>query len=275
MSVDGLSAPPASALPPSLSPASGVPASALPEESGVAREARELVAGLLAAPWGQVSASPYETGRVVSLAPWLTGHAERVGFLLAGQRPDGGWGAPGGYGLVPTLSAVEALLVECRRASPCADPGLLAAAAGRGLAAVRGWELADPGAPLPDMPAIELIVPSLLSLIDGHLDGPGPLRGVSGAKLAAVRTRLASGAAIPQKLVHALEVAGGEAIASSGIVPTPMPGGMAAVGASPGASAAWLAAPSEPAGGAASGPADDVVPRGTGRSSREGMPVRR
>ncbi|MGW3366292.1 prenyltransferase/squalene oxidase repeat-containing protein [Streptosporangium canum] len=275
MSVDGLSAPPASALPSSLSPASGVPASALPEESGVAREARELVAGLLAAPWGQVSASPYETGRVVSLAPWLAGHAERVGFLLAGQRPDGGWGAPGGYGLVPTLSAVEALLAECRRASPCADPGLLAAAAGRGLAAVRGWELADPGAPLPDMPAIELIVPSLLSLIDGHLDGPGPLRGVSGAKLAAVRTRLASGAAIPQKLVHALEVAGGEAIAFSGIVPTPMSGGMAAVGASPGASAAWLAAPPEPAGGAASGPADDVAPRGTGRSSREGMPVRR
>ncbi|WP_086578287.1 prenyltransferase/squalene oxidase repeat-containing protein [Streptosporangium minutum] len=271
MSIDGLSAPPASALPPSLSPAPGVPASALPEESGVAREARELVAGLLAVPWGQVSASPYETGRVVSLAPWLAGHAERVGFLLAGQRPDGGWGAPGGYGLVPTLSAVEALLAECRRESPCADPGLLAAAAGRGLAAVRGWEAAGPGAALPDMPAIELIVPSLLSLIDGHLDGRGPLQGVSGAKLAAVRTWLASGAAIPQKLVHALEVAGGEAIAVSGVVPTPMPGGMAAVGASPGASAAWLAVPPEPAGGAAGG----AAPRGTGRSSREGTPVQR
>ena len=44
-------------------------------------------------PWGQVSPSVYETGRLVVLAPSLTGHAERLDFLRATQRADGGWGA--------------------------------------------------------------------------------------------------------------------------------------------------------------------------------------
>ncbi|GAA4191873.1 hypothetical protein GCM10022252_32340 [Streptosporangium oxazolinicum] len=217
----------------------------------VAAEARELVAGLLAEPWGRVSASPYETGRVVSLAPWLTGHAERVEFLLATQRPDGGWGAAGDHALVPTLSAVEALLAELGRGTSFGR-ALLAEAADRGLKAIGNWSFQATWPP--DTPAIELIVASLLALIDGHLDGEGPKPppGMGGAKLAAVRAWLVSGAPIPQKLVHALEVAGPEATAASGILPTPMPGGMAAVGASPGASAAWLAAPpdSAPAPGA-------------------------
>ncbi|GAA0827372.1 prenyltransferase/squalene oxidase repeat-containing protein [Streptosporangium amethystogenes subsp. fukuiense] len=206
-----------------------------------AAEARELVAGLLARPWGQVSASPYETGRLVSLAPWLAGHTERIGFLLATQRPDGGWQSSGDHALVPTLSAVEALLAEIGRGTS-ADPGPLVKAAGRGLEAVRNHSRS--AASPPDTPAIELIVSSLFSLIDGHLggEGPKPPPGVNGAKLAAVRAWLTSGAEIPQKLVHALEVAGAETTAASGILPTPMPGGMAAVGASPAAGAAWLAA---------------------------------
>ncbi|MFD0472314.1 hypothetical protein ACFQ0B_31455 [Nonomuraea thailandensis] len=76
----------------------------------VTREAGALVATLMSTPWGQVSASVYETGRLVTLAPWLIGHRERVHYLLRTQRPDGSWGAPDGYGLVPTLSATEALL---------------------------------------------------------------------------------------------------------------------------------------------------------------------
>ncbi|WP_329083374.1 prenyltransferase/squalene oxidase repeat-containing protein [Streptosporangium sp. NBC_01469] len=218
----------------------------------VAAEARELVAGLLAEPWGQVSASPYETGRVVSLAPWLTGHAERVEFLLATQRPDGGWSPAGDHALVPTLSAVEALLAELGR-DTSSGHALLAKAADRGLEAIWNWSFQATWPP--DTPAIELIVASLLALIDGHLDGEGPKPppGMSGAKLAAVRAWLVSGAPIPQKLVHALEVAGPEATAASGILPTPMPGGMAAVGASPGASAAWLAAPPDPGAGAGAG----------------------
>ncbi len=220
-----------------------------------AAEARELVAGLLAEPWGQVSASPYETGRVVSLAPWLAGHAERVGYLLATQRTDGRWSSSGDHALVPTLSAVEALLAELGR-DTAADPALLAKAADRGLEAVRNWSF--PATWPPDTPAIELIVSSLLALIDGHLggEGPEPPPGMGGAKLAAVRAWLMSGAAVPQKLVHALEVAGPEATAASGILPTPMPGGMAAAGASPGASAAWLAALSRPGAVDASGGAD-------------------
>ncbi|MFF5205944.1 prenyltransferase/squalene oxidase repeat-containing protein [Streptosporangium sp. NPDC000396] len=251
------------------------PASGTPTETSVVAQARELIAGLLAEPWGQVSASPYETGRVASLAPWLAGHAERIDFLLATQRADGGWGPPGDYGLVPTLSAVEALLAECRREAPCTDSGLLAKVADRGLEAVRGWWLEGQEEPLPDTPAIELIVPSLLSLINGHLDVPGPFQGMSDTKLEAVRAWLRSGVAIPQKLVHALEVAGEEAVAASGIVPTPMPDGMAAVGASPGASAAWLAALLEPEDGAVSKLEDGVTSHRSGWSARGGAPVRR
>ncbi|WP_230880845.1 terpene cyclase/mutase family protein [Planomonospora sp. ID91781] len=224
--------------------------------------ARELVAGLLARPWGQVSPSVYETGRVVSLAPWLAGHAERVAFLVTAQRADGGWGRPeGGYALVPTLSATEALLAELRRPSPCADPVVLAGAVRRGLEAARRWSGPD-GPPLPDMPAIELIVPSLVSLIDGHLaqgrpdgvdpqgavpdragteGGPGLPAGMDGSRLSAVRAWLEAGGRVPRKLVHALEVAG-PAAAAAEIVPTPVGPGVASVGASPAAGAAWLGA---------------------------------
>ncbi|MBG0817588.1 terpene cyclase/mutase family protein [Planomonospora sp. ID82291] len=231
-------------------------------------EAGELVAGLLTRPWGRVSPSVYETGRVVSLAPWLAGHAERVGFLLAAQRADGAWGRPeGGYALVPTLSAAEALLAELRRPSPCADPVVLAGAVRRGLGAARRWSGPD-GPPLPDMPAIELIVPALVSLIDGHLaeghppdglpagadpkgadldgadldgEGPGLPAGVDGSRLSAVRARLRAGGRVPRKLVHALEIAGPAATAAE-IVPTPAGPGLASVGASPAAGAAWLGA---------------------------------
>ncbi|HEX8627365.1 MAG TPA: hypothetical protein VF755_04265, partial [Catenuloplanes sp.] len=72
--------------------------------------AAALVTSLLSDPWGQISPSVYETGRLVTLAEWLPGHRARVDFLLAGQRPDGAWAAGDEYGLVPTLSATEALL---------------------------------------------------------------------------------------------------------------------------------------------------------------------
>ncbi|MEV6863657.1 prenyltransferase/squalene oxidase repeat-containing protein [Streptosporangium subroseum] len=248
----------------------------------VAAEARELVAGLLDEPWGQVSPSPYETGRLVGLAPWLAGHAERLGFLLAVQRPDGGWGAPGGYALVPTLSAVEGLLSELRREPAGPDRDVLARAADRGVEALRRWSRADSGLVLPDMPAIELIVPSLVSLINGHLEESGDGArlglppGMDGAKLSAVHARVASGAGIPPKLVHALEVAGEAAIGAPGVAPSPIAakdaraltaavvnaettmiipgpsrgigrtgpplGAFATIGASPAAGAAWLGA---------------------------------
>ncbi|WP_239513653.1 prenyltransferase/squalene oxidase repeat-containing protein [Streptosporangium sp. 'caverna'] len=244
----------------------------------VPAEARDLVAGLVADPWGQVSASAYETGRLVSLAPWLSGHAGRVRFLLDTQRPDGTWGAPGGYALVPTLSATEALLAELRRTghdgtdpdgSPqggdaehrVPNPGVLAGATRRGLWALERWS--GEGAerfPLPDMPAIELIVPALISMINART-GPagerlGAPAGMDGAKLTAIRAWLASGGTVPQKLLHALEVAGEAAVRAADVSPVPISaaifgdiGAMGAIGASPAAGAAWLGAegPSDPA----------------------------
>ncbi|WP_157594256.1 prenyltransferase/squalene oxidase repeat-containing protein [Streptosporangium amethystogenes] len=249
----------------------------------VAAEARDLVAGLVAAPWGQVSASVYETGRLVSAAPWLSGHAGRVRFLLDSQRPDGGWGTPGGYALVPTLSATEALLAELRRRASARPAGIergvtrdaellpgpsshvLAEATARGLRMLERWSGEETRASLPDMPAIELIVPTLTSMINTHLF-PGGERletpaGMDGVKLAAIREWLASGAAVPQKLVHALEVIGEVASEAAGVSPVPVgvarfvpeeatgddgpttalpPEPIAAVGASPAAAVAWL-----------------------------------
>lgn len=223
---------------------------------------RDLLAGLVSRPWGQVSVSVYETGRLVTLAPWLAGHAERVEYLLSAQREDGGWGGPGGYALVPTLSAAEAILVTLRRRSdrsedasePGPAPADLATAAGRGLAAVASWMRGPAAVAVPDMPAVELIVPALIDAVNEHLAvlhdegfsdlgpwcGGEPLRaprGMDGAALTMIRSRLRSGAAVPEKLLHALEIAG-EAAAGAGTV---RPERTGTVGASPAATAAWLA----------------------------------
>ncbi|MGP3912489.1 prenyltransferase/squalene oxidase repeat-containing protein [Nonomuraea sp. 10N515B] len=197
-----------------------------------AREADALVATLMATPWGQVSPSVYETGRLVTLAPWLTGHRERIDFLLRTQRPDGSWGAPDGYGVVPTLSATEALLTAGE-----------AEAAHRGLAALR--ERLRRVAGLPDMPAVDLIVPSLIALINARRTGePLPLpAGLDHSRVERVRRVVSSGAALPEKLLHALEVTGVAAGGASSVRPTVI----GTIGASPAATAAWLgnAAPLE------------------------------
>ncbi|MFC4584995.1 prenyltransferase/squalene oxidase repeat-containing protein [Sphaerisporangium corydalis] len=216
----------------------------------VAAEARVLVAGLLARPGGETSASVYETGRLVSLAPWLTGHHERLAYLVAAQRPGGGWGPHADYILVPTLSATEALLSELGRGPR--DPEV-AAAAGRGLHALFRWSRKFGATALPDLPAIELIAASLVAAINRHLrriteaplDGlrtwvgtpPLPLpRGADDLRLVTVRARLRSGAPLPDKLLHALEVADDAAFQAPGISPT----AAGTVGASPAATAAWL-----------------------------------
>ncbi|MBF8189309.1 hypothetical protein ITP53_26960 [Nonomuraea sp. K274] len=179
----------------------------------------------MATPWGQVSASIYETGRLVTLAPWLTGHRERVEYLLKTQRPDGSWGAPDGYGLVPTLSATEALLAAGSTE-----------AAHRGLAALR--ERLPHAGELPDMPAVDLIVPSLVALINAHGAGePLPLPpGLDYSRVERVRRVVASGAELPEKLLHALEVAGLTAGGAQSVRPTLI----GTIGASPAATAAWL-----------------------------------
>lgn len=227
---------------------------------------RQLVAGLLAEPWGQVSPSVYETGRLVRLAPWLPGHADRVRFIVDAQHADGRWGWPDGYDLVPTLSATEALvhcLLDPAGVPPGVDRRRVAAAAGRGLRVLAGW-LAEPAClAIPDTPAIEVIVPALVAAMNVHLERldaepsahPDLALGVrlhlpaglDGTLLTVVRSWLAKGAELPAKLLHSLEVAGTAAAAAT-LRPEP-PG---VVGASPAATAAWLsglgsAAPAHPA----------------------------
>ncbi|MFC7639783.1 prenyltransferase/squalene oxidase repeat-containing protein [Streptosporangium lutulentum] len=99
------------------------------------------------------------------------------------------------------------------------------------------------------MPAIELIVPALTSMINDRLGADGERldlpRGMSGARLSAVRAWLASGAAVQRKLMHALEVAGEAAAGLPGAVPSLIGAEVSAsplgtIGASPAASAAWL-----------------------------------
>ncbi|TYB68976.1 hypothetical protein FXF51_09535 [Nonomuraea sp. PA05] len=207
----------------------------------------------MAKPWGNVSPSVYETGRMVTIAPWLAGQRERVAYLLAGQHGDGSWGAPDGYGLVPTLSATEGLLSAAARGD--ADPASVMPTARAGLDALRRM-LAGPG-DLPDTPAIELIVPHLVALIDAHRSAaPLPLPpGMDGERLGKVRRLLAAGVEPPQKVLHVLEVAGADAVRAAGTVQAETvragavrPTSIGTIGASPAATAAWLdALPPDPA----------------------------
>ncbi|MEV6243739.1 prenyltransferase/squalene oxidase repeat-containing protein [Lentzea sp. NPDC051838] len=139
-----------------------------------------LLAELTADPWSGVTPSVYETGRLVALAPWLAGHEARIRYLTKTQNPDGTWGGPGEYALVPTLSAVDALHHH--------------PAARRGLEALR--KLLTRPLKLPDTVAVELIVPALAERLGLRtpLD-PRPLH--------ALRHR-----PLPEKLWHTLEIFG-------------------------------------------------------------------
>ncbi|MGI5200491.1 hypothetical protein ACQEU6_02645 [Spirillospora sp. CA-108201] len=127
-----------------------------------------------------LSASVYETARLVRLAPWVWGHHGRVDYLMALQGRDGAWGGPGGYALVPTLSATEALLhlalardrpaIRADSATDAAD--LLATAADRGLQALRSM-LGEGARPRPPVQArtvgSDILVPHLVKELNGTL----------------------------------------------------------------------------------------------------------
>lgn len=211
--------------------------------------AAALLTEMLSDPNGQFSPSIYETGRLVTLAPSLDGHRRRVRFLLAEQQPDGGWGGPEGYGLVPTLSATEALLNTLRQPEPGLPPDELPDAIERGLhALVAGLREHE----LPDTVAIEIIIPGLIADINAHLDAleanpPSPLTrwphghrlplppGLHDDLLAKLRDAVRAGHPLPSKLLHSLEVIG--PVAQGAAFATPLRGN---VGCSPAATATWL-----------------------------------
>lgn len=215
---------------------------------------------LVASDAGTVSPSLYETARVVSDAPWLSGHDERLRYLLSAQEPDGAWGPHVGYALVPTLSATEALLRVTAAPSPADPPDIpgLLPATDRALRALVDRLLTAP-APVPDTPAVDLIVPALVDRINALLAAVtgrvGPSRwhglhplslpnGLSRRRAHAVGALVASGRPLPEKLMHAAEVL------DVPPVPHQVRPVAGAVGASPAATAAWLgrgAAGREPA----------------------------
>src|SRR5262249_41959751 len=93
----------------------------MPHRVDVSTAVRDLLATMAANPWGQVSTSVYETGRLAVLAPALPGQAQRLDHLVWTQDASGSWGAPDGYALVPTLSATDALLAALLRDDPAID----------------------------------------------------------------------------------------------------------------------------------------------------------
>ncbi|WP_186763322.1 prenyltransferase/squalene oxidase repeat-containing protein [Lentzea tibetensis] len=179
----------------------------------------DLVTRVAGDPFGQVSPSVYETARLVALAPWLEGHATRVRFLVSAQNPDGTWGAPDGYGLVPTLSATEALLdLEPRVAE-------------RGLAALHR------STPVPDTIAHELIIPWLVGELNARI-GSRLHCPVDDRVHTILRDMVRSGRSIPEKVWHSLEAFGADARRAASVTPS---GGL--VCGSPAATAAWLGEP--------------------------------
>lgn len=211
------------------------------------RAAAELFAEMTANPRGTMSPSVYETARMVGCAPWLEGHGARCDFLLREQRPNGWWGEPEGYGLVPTLSAVEALLRAVDRSdtdmSQAAAPRL-ARAALKGLWALADDLTADRREAVPDTIAVELIVPWLVGELNDRLAGSrGRLgadvlslpRGIGAQPLLRLREAVAAGQSVPEKTCHALEVLGGQAAGAPGVRLV-----ASAVGSSTAATAAWL-----------------------------------
>lgn len=219
-------------------------------------EAARLVASIDQDPWGSVRPSLYETARVISAAPWLSGEPRRIAYLLNEQAPDGSWGeGPERYRLLPTLSGVEAALAVLRRGGTSEETARrLTTAVDSGLAALRALPAAGPW---PDTAAAEILVPSLVAKIHEQLTligddpppsagdwRPGPAPALPGgydrAVPAYVARRYAAAGGLPVKLHHTFE-------GVAGCIPGALiPDGPDLLGSSPAATAARAAASQEP-----------------------------
>ncbi|MGK5448784.1 prenyltransferase [Streptomyces radiopugnans] len=203
----------------------------------------ELVDRVLNDPTGALGPSVYETARLVSLAPWLDGDTARVRHLLDEQRPDGSWAGPGGYALVPTLSATEALLAVLGREgeAPSLPRAGLAEAARRGLAAAAALV----AQPVPSTVVFFMLIPALVEGVNARLAVLGdaaaqPLALPHGLTDDALRA-LRDGAWRNPLTGHYLEIVGPAAVGAAEMVPVD-----GVVGCSAAATAAWLG-PREPA----------------------------
>ncbi|RSO06931.1 prenyltransferase [Streptomyces sp. WAC 06783] len=235
-------------------------------DSFIERQATALLNETTADALGQSTPSVYESARLVADAPWLDGHTRRLKYLCERQNPDGTWGL-GQHGLVPTLSAAEALLTVLARGDDVRLPrpqlvNTTALAVTR-LSRLLGDHLRPPV--LPDTVAAPLIVPALIDRIHQHLGRCARSRppfllpwassvlfvrpqGCAPAALDRLRTAVYEGRPLPEKLWHSWEIL---APASEGPTPYLRPH-HGALGCSPAATAAWLNQPahraSRPAG---------------------------
>jgi squalene-hopene cyclase-like protein/prenyltransferase/squalene oxidase-like repeat protein len=217
----------------------------------VREAAAALVVEMSADHFGQFSVSVYETGRLVRHAPWLSGHPDRVRFLLDQQHRDGSWGGPNGYGVLPTLSATGALL-SVLHGTPAGNGFVtgrheLIDSANRGLDRLVDWLNIGTPMSLPDTVAVEILVPCLIREINEFLAAHAPpeyrdpLRDhpyTDGRLLDTLRAAAVAGKACPTKLTHSFEAFGSAAGAVRSV--EPRAGG---IGCSPAATAVWVGDP--------------------------------
>ncbi|MFE7130826.1 prenyltransferase/squalene oxidase repeat-containing protein [Streptomyces sp. NPDC057638] len=211
---------------------------AIPRQERIDALVKQLVADVLADPTGGLGPSVYETARLVTLVPWLDGHRERVRFLLSRQQADGGWGGPEGYGLVPTLSAIEALLAASEQAGlPQELRREAALAAERGMDAALRLLAESQRTGVPNTVVAMMIIPALISDINARQARRLPLPpGMDDTRLGDLRrdgwhNPLAG---------HYLEIVGPAAVQAPHLRPVD-----GVIGCSVAATAAWLG-PREP-----------------------------
>lgn len=121
-------------------------------------------------PWGDVSPAIYDTARVLLLPRSLQPEGS-LDFILRQQKDDGSWGEPDAYCLVPTLAATASLLHLTLKAAHGEE--VAGDASTVSLAAWRGLDFLASALPeqkeLPDLVAIELIMPALVEEIEDTL----------------------------------------------------------------------------------------------------------
>jgi hypothetical protein len=132
--------------------------------------AQQLIQESIDDSWGDISPAIYDTSRILLLPRSLQPEGS-LDFILCQQKDDGSWGGPDAYCLVPTLAATSSLLHLTLKAAQgeeiSGDASTISLAAWRGLDFLAS---ALPGQKeLPDLVAIELIMPALVEEIEDTL----------------------------------------------------------------------------------------------------------